>query len=177
MLAGMSEILSIPDSAVDAALDAELRALLSACFTDPVFRQRRYCHQMPQFRWLMRDAQGLIAHLAAHDLTAAHAGGGIRFAGIAEVAVRSDQRGKGLVRALLAQAHRELAARGFGWAALLGKPEVYGSSGYQATGQPVRHLRDGQPVVVVIPSFQVARLLPDAPPWPAGEIDLHGPTF
>ena len=177
-----STIFSLTDSAVDAVLDSELRALLSASFTGPddhVFRERRYFRTPPLHRWLLRDAQGVRAHVAAHDLVAGHAGGTIRFAGIAEVCVRLDERGRGHVRRLLEQAHRDLASQGFAWAALLGKPEVYASSGYRPTGQPLRYhdARTGEVRVQVHGSFQTAQLRPDAQPWPGGELDLNAPLF
>ncbi len=177
--AGMSTI-SVDDTRVDDALDAELRTLLSTCFTGPhnaVFRTQRHFRVPPLHRWLRRDATGLTVHLAAHDLNAAHAGGTIRFAGIAEVCVRPDCRGQGLVRAVLDEAHHELAAMGFHWAALFGKPEVYASSGYRATGQPIRHVDGGVIVEKAFPSFQVRALGPAAGLWPDGVIDLRGPTF
>ena len=37
----------LPDEAVNADLDQRLRSLLSACFSDPCFITRRYCHEMP----------------------------------------------------------------------------------------------------------------------------------
>ena len=172
--------ISVADALVDHALDAELRQLLSTCFTGPqdgVFRTQRFFRVPPLHRWLRRDAAGITVHLAAHDLHATHAGGIIRFAGIAEVCVRPDCRGQGLVRAVLDEAHHELAAMGFTWTALFGKPEVYGSSGYRATGQPIRHVDGGATVEKAFPSFQVRALGPAAGPWPDGVIDLRGPTF
>lgn len=55
------------DRDVSDALDHELRALLSACFTDPdedqVFSYRRYWKEPPAYRWIMRNSGGdLIAH-------------------------------------------------------------------------------------------------------------------
>jgi predicted N-acetyltransferase YhbS len=170
----------LPDSAVDATLDAELRTLLSSCFTGPqdqVFRTQRYFHRPPALRWMRRDAQGLTVQVAAHDLTAAHAGGDIRFAGISEVCVRPDCRGQGLVRSLLLDVHRDLVTQKFAWAALLGKPAVYGSSGYHPTGQPLRYLKQGVMVEEVIETFQVAQLDPTVGTWPQGVLDLRGPLF
>jgi predicted N-acetyltransferase YhbS len=169
----------LPDHAVDSACDVELRALLSTCFTGPqdhVFRTQRFFHRMPQWRWMQRDEQGITVHVAAHDLIATHSDGEIRFAGIAEVCVRPDCRGRGLVRALLVDVHRDLVHQGMDWAALLGKPEVYGSSGYRPTGQPLRYLKQGAVVEEVIAAFQVARLTPAAN-WPKGVLDLGGPCL
>lgn len=171
---------AITDDAVDAALDGELRTLLSTCFTGPndhVFRERRFFREPPRHRWFCRDAQGLTAHVAAHVKTFRHAGGGVLSAGIAEVCVRPDQRGRGLVRLLLTRAHADLAALGLGWSALFGDARVYASSGYAATGQPLRHRDRDVWVVRPSPSFLVARLRADAPPWPTGELDLGGPAF
>src|SRR6266436_3571502 len=98
----------VPDSQVDAALDEQLRALLSACFTGPRnerFKAQRYCHEMPQHRWLIREPGRVIAHVALHDKIIGSMEGDRSIGGVAEVAVHPDFRGQGLVRRLLAEGH------------------------------------------------------------------------
>ena len=58
----------LPDAAVDGARDAELRALLSLCFGDG-FRHKRYTFEMPAHRWLVREEDKFVGHLAVHDKT------------------------------------------------------------------------------------------------------------
>jgi len=179
----MDGIESIADADVDSALDRELRTLLASCFTGPddqIFRVRRFAREAPAWRWWRRsDDGGLIAHVAVHDKHLGHASGDRRVAGVAEVCVRADQRGRGLARDLLSRVHADCAARGFGWGALFGEPGVYAAAGYVVAGNPLRLFNPGidKWYVTSVPGFQVARLRADAPPWPAGEIDLRGPLF
>jgi predicted acetyltransferase len=175
-------IIRMHDSAVDATLDAELRALLSSCFSGPasaIFARQRFHYEMPTRRWMVRDQRGLAAHIAAHDKTFAAGGIAVRSGGIAEVCVRADRRGAGLVRTMLEALHRDLLAEGIGWSTLFGDPRVYGSSGYRATLQPLRylHVPSGAWRVEARDNFLIARLDDRAPPWPSGELDLRGPDF
>jgi len=169
-----------PDATVDSDGDARLRALLSACFTDPCFRVRRFCHEMPGYRWLVTDPAtgGWVAHLAGHDKVIGHPGGELRIFGVAEVCVLPDHRGRGHVRGLLAAAHSWASARRFPFAMLFGRREVYESSGYVAVDNPIRRLQNDGSWDLTPMKFAMARpLLDSAPPWPDGLIDLRGPLF
>ena len=57
------------DTEISGIEDQELRRLLLACFPyETVLLVRRYIHETPGHRWLVRAASGeLIAHVAAHD--------------------------------------------------------------------------------------------------------------
>lgn len=171
-------ITHLPDAAVDAALDRELRDLLTLCFTKPqdvVFRDRRYFREPPAHRWLCRDAAGrLIAHAAVHDKRVEAGGSAIRIGGIAEVCVHPDARGQGLVHVLLRAIHAWLVERGVAFAVLFGNPKVYASSGYLPVANVRVRAADGgawEPGVGAM-----ARPLGQVP-WPAGEVNLVGPRF
>ncbi len=168
------------DRDVDAALDAELRGLLSTCFQNPWddrFRKQRYYHEMPQHRWLIRDGDRLVAHTAAHDKVIGSEAGDLAIGGIAEVCVHPDYRGRGFVREMLAASHAWLIADGRAFSVLFGDERVYRSSGYVPATNPIRHLipETGTWVTEPIPYALVRPLT--SQPWPAGEIDLRGPTF
>lgn len=173
----MPSILYLPDAAVDPELDLELRALLSACFIQPhhaVFRERRYFKHPPGHRWLMREADALVAHAAVHERQIEAAGWEVPIGGVAEVCVLPAFRGRGLVRLLLAAVHRDLADRVVAFAALFGDPAVYGSSGYHMPGNVfLGPNADGRwepaPRALVHPLLHA--------PWPAGEVHLAGPAF
>jgi len=171
----------LEDRNVDAALDAELRNLLSTCFTgkiNEVFHHQRFFSEMPAHRWLARDSEGkLVAHLALHDKTIGTTAGDLRVGGIAEVCVAPSHRGQGLVRRLLTLSDEWMVAQGVPFSTLFGNQGVYSSSGYRQVDNPLRHL---------IPSTGVWREEPLAGflikplgsvAWPSGLIDLRGPKF
>jgi len=170
----------IRDDAVDAALDRELRDLLSTCFTKPedvVFRERRYFIEPPKHRWLLRDDAGrLIAHVAVHEKVIEAGERSFAIGGVAEVCVHPDYRRRGLVKQMLAQVHGWSAARGVPFAVLFGDPAVYTSSGY-VTVENLSHdarSEDGRPIRKR-KTAMVKPLLGES--WPSGEVHLPGPEF
>jgi len=171
----------IEDRKVDAALDAELRALLSSCFTGEVnamFGYQRFFCEMPAHRWLARDGEGrLVAHLALHEKVIGTTSGDLRVGGVAEVCVTEALRGRGLVRRLVAQGNDWMIDRGTPFGTLFGNPKVYGSSGYHAVDNPIRYLdpKTGVWLVEPVASFHIKPL--GSIPWPEGVIDLRGPRF
>ena len=177
----MPAIEFIEDAAVDAALDRQLRELLSLCFTkdvDVVFRERRYFHEPPRWRWFVRGAAGeLIAHIAMHDKRIGTTAGELRIAGIAEVCVHPQHRGQGLVRDLLATIHEWLAAHGIPLSVLFGDKKHYASSGYRNVSNPLRYLKPETGAWVVESSDWVMVKPLANLEWPAGLVDLRGPMF
>lgn len=127
----------LPDAAVDPLLDKNLRELLCLCFTKPcdlVFKERRYFHEPPRHRWLMRDEEMAIAHVAVHEKYVVVDGNKYPIGGIAEVCVHPNHRGNGYVKHILAAIEIWLIARKVQYAVLFGNPEIYASSGFhQAT--------------------------------------------
>ena len=152
----MPAIQFLEDAAVDAVLDRQLRELLSLCFTKP-------CE--------------LIAHIAVHDKQIGTAAGELRMAGIAEVCVHPQYRGRGLVRDLLATAHAWLAAQGIPVAMLFGDKKHYASSGYRNISNPIRHRNSETGVWITEPSDWAMVKPRGNLDWPAGVVDLRGPTF
>ena len=162
-------------------LDRELRELISGCFPQPrnaFFRERRYAHEMPLHRYLMRDGTGrLRGHLAVHEKVIAVAGADLAVGGMAEMCVHESQRGGGRAKELLAHAHRGLQAQGIGFAFLFGEPELFLSSGYRALDAPIRRFNPAEQAFETGP-MRVALYKPLTDrAWPEGPIDLRGPTF
>jgi len=170
----------IPDQAVDAALDRQLRDLLSICFVKPgdvVFKERRFFREPPEHHWLVRDESvRLIAQVSVHERALMQDWRRIPIGGIAEVCVHPDCRGRGLVRHMLHAVHGWLAGREFLFAMLFGKPEVYTTSGYatvsnvwceeyDAAGLP--HRKPLTPMVCQV----------GPRPWPVDPVFLPGLTF
>ena len=171
----------IEDVAVDAEVDRQLRQLLSTCFTKPediVFRDRRYFHLSPRWRWLVRgDGGELIAHVAVHDKVIGTIAGDVRIAGVAEVCVHPQHRGQGLVREVLATAHVWLAARDIPVALLFGDKKHYASSGYRNITNPLRCQNPETKEWSVKPSDWIMMKPLRVFDWPAGVIDLCGSGF
>jgi Predicted acetyltransferase len=182
MTTGTLDIRYLPDAEVDAALDAELRELLSTCFTKPqdhVFRRRRYFNEMPAHRWLARDERDgrLVAHLAAHERTVlagdrVHAAGGV-----AEVCVHPEYRGRGYAGRLVGAAHDWMRERGWDYSILFGEPRYYASSGYVPISNLLLEER-GSDGATVRREAGGALVFPlGATPWPDGVVVWPGPIF
>ena len=174
------EVQYLRDADVDAALDGEIRGLLSTCFTKPgdeVFRERRYFHTPMHHRWLIRDAAGkMISHLAVRDTTIGTTAGELRIGLVGEVCVHPAWRGRKLVTRLLSAAHVWLGAEGFQFTLLCGNPAVYGGSGYGCVTNPFRYW---DPTAQQWQTKEMARTMVKSLTsqiWPAGFVDMRG-TF
>jgi len=154
--------------------------LLSACFRKPcdaVFHDRRFFREPPRHRWLARDDAGrLVAQLAVHERAAMAGWRRIEVAGVAEVCVHPDYRGKGLVKTLFSAAHPWLAARRFAFAMLFGDPKVYASSGYTAVSNIIGEEPDADGVLRRKALTPLVRPLA-SDPWPAEPVLLPGLVF
>ena len=171
----------IREPAVSERVDAELRELISGCFTQPsnaFFRERRYAHEMPLHRYLLRDSrERLVAHVAVHEKRVGVGDVDIIIGGIAEVCVHETQRGRGVARQLLDEAHRGLVLEGINFALLFGEMRLYASSGYQPLAAVIRRLDIATQRFESAPS-QLALYKPlSERPWPEGAVDLRGPMF
>jgi len=170
----------LPDASVDASLDAELRKLLTTCFTKPedvVFKDQRYfCEPYPH-RWAIRDGRhSIIAHAGVHEKAVEADGRRLRIGGLAEVCVHPEFRGRGFVKAMVACIDDWLIAHGYDFAVLFGEPYIYRSSGYvmvsnlvhdEVTPAGEKH-KAQEPAMV--------KELSDTP-WPTSQVYLPGPKF
>jgi predicted N-acetyltransferase YhbS len=170
----------LPDSSVDDALDAQIRELLTTCFTKPedvVFRDRRYFVEPYPHRWVIRDSRGvIIAHVGVHEKTVEADGRTFQIGGIAEVCVHPEFRGLGFVKAMLACVHDWLSRHEFDFAVLFGDPGIYGSSGYVEVNNLVHDDMTPSGEKCTSQSLAMVRLLSETP-WPAGRVYLPGPKF
>jgi len=164
----------LADSDVDDALDAQIRVLLTTCFTKPqdyVFRRRRYFREPYNHRWIIRLRRAIIAHVGVHDKYVESEGRRYRIGGIAEVCVHPEFRGRGYVKAMLDCVHGWLTEQRFDFAVLFGKPEIYSSSGYVQVANLVLDDEtdsDGGNAMV----RQLTKT-----PWPTAPVHLTGPKF
>lgn len=171
-----SNVQYLPDNTIDDALDAEIRGLLTTCFTkteDVVFRTRRHFVEPYPHRWTIRDAQGrLVAHIGVHEKSAEVEGRTIRIGGIAEVCVHPDCRGRGYVKAMLECVHDWLRRNGYAFSVLYGDPKVYGSSGYVE----VDNLAYGNDAEGWHRTSGMVRTV-SGEAWPASEVRIPGKKF
>ncbi len=168
----------IYDPTVTRDLDREIRELLGLCFSDETFRYQRFNYELPAHRWILRNAAGaLVAQVAVHDKRLGTEAGEVRVAGVAEVCVHPDERGKGYMRLLLEQAHRWCREQGMLFSTLFGISEIYGTFGYLPKKNPLFffNVNTGSWKQESFSRFQVLPLT--AQEWPHGRIDLHGPKY
>ena len=175
-----ASVTHVADETIDAAMDAELRGLLTTCFIGPhddVFRTRRYFREPYRNRWIIRNDRGvLVAHAGVHEKRVEADGRIYLIGGVAEVCVHPAYRGRGYVRLLMQALDEWMASRGFHFAVLFGRREVYESSGYVQV-QDLTHdaVENGKPAGRKSVTAMVKPL--GATPWPLGPVHLPGPTF
>jgi predicted N-acetyltransferase YhbS len=170
----------LPDSQVSPQDDQGLRDLLSVCFLGPddhVFKTRRYFQEAPQHRIVLRDEAGVIrAQVAAHDKIIGTTEGDLRIAGLAEVAVHPDLRGRGIANLLLAEFHSWAVNQDFPFAMLFGNPKIYGSKGYVVCENLIRSFDWKTQKFIESYSKPMQKPL-STRAWPAGLIDIRCPNF
>jgi len=170
----------LADSSVDASEDAQIRGLLTTCFTKPedaVFKDQRYFIEPYPHRWVIRDTQGyIIAHIGVHEKTVEADGRHFRIGGIAEVCVHPEYRGRGFVKKMLSCVHDWLIRNKFDFALLFGDPCIYGSSGYVQVDNLAHDDATATGERCSSQSPAMVRPLTETP-WPGGEAYLPGPKF
>lgn len=127
---------------------------------------------------MIRDEGGMLAaHVAVHDKKVYHCDEVIPFGGVAEVCVRPEFRGRGYVKALLAEAHTWLRGRNVPFAVLYGATGIYSSSGYENVTNLFRDVANADGKVVRQPTDWAMVAPLSARGWPMGDVYLPGPTF
>ncbi len=174
------QLISIRDSDVDGVLDAQIRDLLSLCFTKPgdeVFRTQRFFREPPQHRWFLTGQHDpILAHVALHEKQVTCGSSDIRIGGVAEVCVHPHARGRGYVRKLLDAAHAWLRSQDIPFAVLFGDPRVYQSSGYHSVQNLFLPEKAASGTVTWEPKAAMICELSDRP-WPPEHVYLHGAAF
>ncbi len=169
------------DFQITPAQDESLRALFKQCFKRELayLNHQRFFRELPPHRWIIFDDAGeIVAHIAVYEKLLGTNNGLLPVIGIAEVCVAPAHRGRGYVRALLAQVHDWAREQGFGWSMLLGSHAIYGSSGYERIENPIRALDYQTGAWETRPlDYALVRALNDDAVWPSGTIDLRGPHF
>lgn len=175
-----SRVEYLPDTLVDAAIDQNIRSLLTVCFTGPddaVFKERRYFREPYQHRWVIRNEQNMIiAHTGVHQKHVESNGTIYHIGGMAEVCVHPEFRGQGFVNIMLNSAHKWLIRHSFDFAVLFGNIKIYKSSGYV---QADNLWMDPDPPDPSKPRQRTTALIRELfdTQWPTNEVYLPGPKF
>ena len=169
------------DFQITPAQDESLRALFRVCFKRELayLDHQRYFRELPPHRWIIFDAdENVVAHIAVYEKLLGTDAGLLPVIGIAEVCVAPAHRGRGYVRALLAQIHDWAREQGFSWSLLFGAHGIYGSSGYEKIDNPLRALdyQTGEWKTENL-GYALVRQLNENAVWPSGTLDLRGPHF
>lgn len=176
---GHAKVEYLPDASINAAVDAELRDLLTTCFTKPcdvVFETRRFFREPYPHRWVIRDRDGaMVAHVGVHEKSIRAGGKTFCVGGICEVCVHPEFRERGFVRSMLQVVHSWLEGNAYDFSFLFGKPGVYGSSGYRQRDN-IFHDADGDGGTHLQQVSGLVKELSDTP-WPRGDVYLPGPKF
>lgn len=172
------DIRFIEDSAVDSELNQKLINILSICFDNqPLFNERRYYKEIPGYRWYIEENNQIIAHTALHEKNIIVGDRRIKIGGIAEVCVRPEYQGKGLVKQLLKNVDEWLVANDYKYAMLFGDKNVYSSSGYFNIGNEIKYVDyETKETKIEIIDCAMVKTFSDEP-WLNGLVDLGGSTF
>jgi len=169
----------LPDAQVTSSDDRDLRELLAACFNpvaSRVFAERRYLHEPPAHRWLIRNGGRIVSHAACHDKRVATSEGELRVAGVAEVATREPFRRQGMAESILVALHAWAQEHGFVGAMLFGDHAVYAKLGYGTFERSVRHF-DHRDQAYKVVSRAVRYLAFTGTSLPQGLLDIRCPFF
>ena len=161
-------------------LDERIRAGLCIAFPPdvPVFRKTRAWHgSAPQYSVVVEDAARVAAHVGVVRRRIAVGGTPLGVAGVQNVFVLPEYRGKGLSRRVMRAAMTEAAHRGFDCGLLFCVPpleKVYAPDGWQNLGRrQVVRVEEGREVP--IPDKNIAMFYPlRVAAFPEGLIHLGG---
>jgi GNAT superfamily N-acetyltransferase len=170
----------VDESQMPAELDAEIRRGLCVCFPPdvPIFSVGRAWHgSAPVFSVVLDEGLQVLAHVGVVDRTIRVGQTSIRVAGVQNVYVLPEARGRGLARAVMVEAMNEAGRRGFDMGLLFCVPKlekVYADCGWQSLGpRDVVRVEDGREIP--IPAKNIAMFFPlTVAAFPDGLIHLCG---
>jgi predicted N-acetyltransferase YhbS len=136
----MMQLSLIDESEMTAQLDQRIRDALCVCFPADreAFSQSRAWHgSAPAYSALLQDGDQIVGHVGVVDRTISVGGTAVRAAGVQNVFVLPNHRGKGLSARLMDDAMREAAVRRFSCGLLFCVPSlepVYVRCGWRSLG-------------------------------------------
>ncbi|MFE3836632.1 GNAT family N-acetyltransferase [Pseudogemmobacter sonorensis] len=169
----------IAEADLPEADEAGISALLARCFEG--FGGRSHYLIRHDWRHVIREEGGIIAHLAV-QLRAMRLGGRlITVAGIADVATDPDHRGKGHAAKLLRDAIAQAGQARAEFVLLFGTARIYAAAGFRPVANPIIWVAMPGAVTGEIrraPAEALMVLPLQGTAWDeAAELDLLGPLF
>jgi len=169
----------IDESQMPQDLDVRIRAALCSAFARDaaIFSQSRAWHGSgPAFSAVIEDAGAVVAHVGVVDRTLHIGQQSYRAAGVQNVCVMREYRGRGLSDAVMRASMDEARRRGFDLGLLFCYPaieKVYARTGWRLADRAVVRQEDGK--TLPLPEGNVAMWLPMClTELPQGTIDLCG---
>jgi predicted N-acetyltransferase YhbS len=175
------ELNIVDESDVDVFLDQKIRNGLCVCFPEDVsvFSQTRAWHcSAPAWSVIMKEREKIIAHCGVVDRTIKAGEVPIRIAGIQNVFVLPDHRGKGLCDKVMNKAMEEAERRQYECGLLFCVPElekVYARCGWKLLPRENVYRIDENGEVKALPEKNIAMFHPlKRTIFPPGDISLEG---
>ena len=170
----------VKESELDEKLDAAIKKSLCLCFphNKEVFLQTRYWHNsVPVYSALIEDGDNIIAHVSVIDRIVKVGDKKCRVAGVQNVFVLPEYRGKGLSDTVLKTAMAEAKRKGFDFGLLFTgekNKKVYARNGWvQINEQKFIRIEDGREIErspeAVNMYYPVRKKV-----FPAGTVNLQG---
>ena len=170
----------VDESQMPAALDAEIRRGLCLCFPPdvPIFSLTRAWHgSAPAYNVVIDDGPTVLAHVGVVDRSIRVGPTPIRVAGVQNVYVLPEARGRGLAQVVMVEAMAEAGRRRFDVGLLFCEPKlerVYLDCDWRSLGpREVVRVEEGREIP--IPAKNIAMFYPlAAAAFPDGLIHLGG---
>jgi aminoglycoside 2'-N-acetyltransferase I len=171
---------TIDEAEIDTKLDADLKAFLCVCFpsNQDVFSRTRAWHgSHPTYSVLLRDGETIVGHASVVDRRIHVGSTPLRIAGIMNVAVLPEYRGKKLVDRILRAAMERARSHGMDIGLLFcrrGVVPIYSRNGWQEIrGQEAIRIESGKELL--LPPDNFAMFFPlRLTQFPPGKIHLQG---
>jgi len=156
----------------------KLRELLQLSFPMlKCFTTSPYWMEPPHYRWLIRNQDKIIANICVIDKAFLSGSNGISIAGIAYICIHPKFRRRGLVKNMLTEIHDWARNKGYPFAFLFGRTEIYQSSGHIKSKNEFKYVNHRNNMEEVKQIDYALHALLQEEPWPESLIDIQGPRF
>ena len=171
----------IPEARLGPGDEAEIAALIETCFTASDFGGRSFYQNRPHLRVVARNGARIVGHMGLFLRAVRLEDALVDVAGIGDVAVHPDARGRRLATAMLEAAVEEARAGPAAFLLLFGTRRLYAAAGFEkapnrVTVTQMERVRTG-PVETWEAQALMVKPLRDVAWDPAAPVDLLGFPF